>query len=540
MAYTGTNVPYFKGFKRITMKKYKVISILIFAMLLSLVLAGCSDSTLLDDYKNQGNTVAITYDGNGGDFIGSQTVSIVDLLNPDKYTKDSSGYVHIKLTEPTAKLRPSGGSKPVTLSMQGYFFAGWYKNRELKKDENGNVLDWNGRILEEIDGNYYVRDSEDKPVGYPACVSYSDRWDFASDTVDVKVDEDRNFSLTLYAGWVPYYAFDYYYEESEGNWVKYATTSFDYKTTNAEGSTTYDRDTMFIPKYKDGAMNYKIPYNDGKNYDFPSRDGYTFEAAYSDEACTQQITESFEHQGTLNLETGTSVNSVQNIYVKFLDGVIYKINTAEELSKNGNAKGIYYIENDLDFTGVTWPNALQYNAFEGKFYGNGHTISNLSVKFNSTSARCGGLFGSVAIGAVIENLTIENLTYDYVATGYTSGGAYGLIAGDINDQSTVSINLIGDLNLRIGNVSWNTAGASASKINVVAGGNLDGITCDKSAIKLTLYGKLMYGSNPPEYTYSYKPDTVSVDNDGYINIEVGGIHKYNQENYLIPIGGQNE
>ncbi len=522
------------------MKKYKVITILILAMLLSLVLAGCSDDTALDSYKKQGYTVSVTYNGNGGDYIGSQAVSLVDMFNPDNFAKDGDGTVHIKLTEPTSKLRPSGGSDPVTLSMQGYFFAGWYKNRELKKDESGNVLDWQGRVLEEIDGNYYVKDSKNKPVGYPACVSYSDRWDFASDTVDVNLNEDRNFSMTLYAGWVPYYTFDYYYEESEGNWVKYATTSFDYKNTNAEGSTTSDRDTIFIPKYEGGAMNYKIPYADGRNFDFPSREGYTFEAAYSDEACTAQITESFEHKGTLNLETGTAVNSVQNIYVKFLDGVIYKINTAEELSKNGNSKGIYYIENDLDFTGVAWPNALQYNAFEGKFYGNGHTISNLSVKFSSTSARSGGLFGSIASGAVIENLTIKNLTYDYVATGYVSNGNYGFIAGDISDKSTVSITLTGELNLKIGNVSWNTSGASSSKINVVAGGITDGVTCDKSTIKLTLYGKLMYGSNPPEYTYSFKPDTVSVDEEGFIAIQVGGIHKYNQENYLIPIGGQNE
>lgn len=522
------------------MKKYKVISILIFAMLLSLVLAGCSDNTAIDDYKKQGYTVTVTYDGNGGDFIGSQTVSLTDMFNPDKYTKDSNGLVHIKLTEPTAKLRPSGGSDPVTLSMQDYFFAGWYENRELKKDKDGNVLDWQGRVLEEIDGNYYVRDSEDKPVGYPACVSYSGYWDFSSDTVDVKVDEDRNQSLTLYAGWVPYYTFDYYYEESEGNWVKYATTSFDYKNTNAEGSTTSDRDTIFVPSYQDGAMNYKIPYADGRNYTFPSREGYTFNAAYSDEACTQQITESFTHKGSLNLETGTAVDSVQNIYVEFLEGEIYKINTAEELSKNGNAKGIYYIENDLDFEGVTWPNALQYNAFEGKFYGGGHTIKNLSVKFNSTSARCGGLFGSISSGAVIDNLTIENLTYDYVATGYVSNGNYGLVAGDISGQSMVDITLTGELNLRIGNVSWNTTGASSSKINVLAGGITDGITCDKTSIKLTLYGKLMYGSNPPEYTYSFKAETVSVDEEGFISIEVGGIHKYNQENYLIPIGGQNE
>lgn len=520
------------------MKNSKVILILIFAMLFSIALIGCSDMTEIDKYKEMGYTVQVTYNGNGGNYIGSQAVSLVDMFNPDKFTADSDGKVHIKLTEPTSKLRPSGGSDPVTLSMQGYFFAGWYKSRELKKDADGNVLDWNDRVLEEIDGIYYVKGTDPLAAGYPACTSYSDYWDFETDTIDVDLNGDKEVSITLYAGWVPYYSFDYYYQQ-DGQWTKYATTSFDYKATNAEGSTTSDRDTIFMPKYESGAMNYKTAYSDGRSYDFPQREGYTFDSAYLDSQCTQKIDQSFTHQGSVDLESGKAVNSVQNIYVKFLDGVIYKIQTAEELSKNGDADGIYYINSDLDFTSVEWPNALKYNAFEGQFYGNGHKISNLNVTFNSASARCGGLFGSIASGAVIKDLTIENLTFDYAATGRINGGSYGLVAGDISNGADVSITLAGALNLKIGAISLNTVGNAKSTINVLAGGDVTGITYNENDITLTIYGKLSYGSNPPEYNYNFKKE-VTVDSDGYLNIAVGGINKYDQESYTISIGGQNE
>lgn len=373
---------------------------------------------------------------------------------------------------------------------------------------------------------------------YPACTSYSDYWDFETDTIDVDLNGDKEVSITLYAGWVPYYSFDYYYQQ-DGQWTKYATTSFDYKATNAEGSTTSDRDTIFMPKYESGAMNYKTAYSDGRSYDFPQREGYTFDSAYLDSQCTQKIDQSFTHQGSVDLESGKAVNSVQNIYVKFLDGVIYKIQTAEELSKNGDADGIYYINSDLDFTSVEWPNALKYNAFEGQFYGNGHKISNLNVTFNSASARCGGLFGSIASGAVIKDLTIENLTFDYAATGRINGGSYGLVAGDISNGADVSITLAGALNLRIGAISLNTVGNAKSTINVLAGGDVTGLTYNENDITLTIYGKLSYGSNPPEYNYNFKKE-VTVDSDGYLNIAVGGINKYDQESYTISIGGQNE
>lgn len=80
------------------------------------------------------------------------------------------------------------------------FFAGWYQERELVKNENGNAVDKDGNELEERDGSYYYPNSETK--GEPA-YTYSDYWDFEKDTIDYS-EEDGEVDITLYAGWVPY------------------------------------------------------------------------------------------------------------------------------------------------------------------------------------------------------------------------------------------------------------------------------------------------------------------------------------------------
>lgn len=492
------------------MKHYKLIAILIFTALLSVALCGCSDPTEYDELFEQGYTVSVTYDNNGADeFNGSKNNSIVDMFNPDDYAKDPNGVAHVKLMEPTNVLRPSGGSDPISLTKKGYFFAGWYKERTFKTNEKGEILDWDGKVLEEKYGGYYVKDAETETIGYPACVSYSGYWDFANDTIDV--GENREVSLTLYAGWVPYYQFDYYYQV-DGKWEKYGETTFDYKTTNREGSTTFDRDTLFVPSYENGAMNYVTQYNDKRSYTFPKIDGYTFNSAYTDEACTKLITDKFEHEGSLDLETGVAVNRVQNIYVKFDEGEIYKIDTAAQLAENANVNGIYYLNNDLTFTeDVKWPVAFSYNYFNGKIYGQGHVIKNAYVSFASTSAKLGGLFGGISETAVIDDLTFENVTVDYVVTGYVKECNFGLISGSVSEKATLNFKVKGELTMKFGNVSLNTADGGDDIAIYQIADNLDGITVESAQTKVVVYGVEQYGTEPKLYDYTIKNDSVKAE-----------------------------
>ena len=97
------------------------------------------------------------------------------------------------------------------------------------------------------------------------------------------------------------------------------------------------------------------------------------------------------------------------------------------------------LDADLDLTGVTWKpigsvfdgdgNLLHY--FSGKFYGNGHTISNLdfSKNYGKTEYPSFGFFSEV-YGAEISGLTIQGkldvsnpAEAEYVVFGTVAGGA---------------------------------------------------------------------------------------------------------------------
>ena len=100
------------------------------------------------------------------------------------------------------------------------------------------------------------------------------------------------------------------------------------------------------------------------------------------------------------------------------------------------------LDADLDLTGVAWKpigsvfdgdgNLLHY--FSGKFYGNGHTISNLDFSENYGKAEY-PVFGffSVAYGAEISGLTIQG-KLDVSNSGYVF---YGTVAG-VAENSKIS------------------------------------------------------------------------------------------------------
>ena len=96
------------------------------------------------------------------------------------------------------------------------------------------------------------------------------------------------------------------------------------------------------------------------------------------------------------------------------------------------------LDADLDLTGVTWTpigskfdtdgNLLHY--FSGKFYGNGHTISNLdfSANYGKTEYPSFGFFSEV-YGAEISGLTIQG-NLDVSNAGYVYFGTVAGVAAD--------------------------------------------------------------------------------------------------------------
>ena len=104
----------------------------------------------------------------------------------------------------------------------------------------------------------------------------------------------------------------------------------------------------------------------------------------------------------------------------------------EELVNAGNdTTGVRFIlDNDIDLSSVSnfTPIGTSSNKFKGTFYGNGHTISNLTI--NSSSGYT-GLFGYTD-GATIQDLGVVDA--EITSTEYYTGG----LVGDCSN-STISI-----------------------------------------------------------------------------------------------------
>jgi hypothetical protein len=375
-------------------------------------------------------------------------------------------------------------------------------------DEAGNIL------VEKDNGTYILATSEgtDKEIIATPAYEYDGYWDFEKDVIEYAAadyaETNGICTFTLYAGWVPFYQFEYY-REVNGKWEAYGTTSFDYKAANDENNTAFaDVDTLYLPTWVDGAMQYKH----SATYEFPKVENKTFLAAYTDEACTQEITTSLEHSGSIDKANAKAINPVQKIYVKFEDGVRYKITTAKQLASNGNAKGIYEILADLDFTGLAWPAALSNNIFTGKFESvNGAKISNASVTINSDATAYGGLFGQIGAGASVKNITFENATVDFksVAKRVDEAG-FGLFAGNIHENATVE-NVTVSGTYKIG--AFLVQKPAGYAFSLTANGKADGGTAGAITVQL-------YGSRKPTGAYRYyvNPETAKVEN-GVLNLE---------------------
>ena len=483
-------------------RKFKVILSLGFAALVCAGFAACANKTEIDKISQKGYDISVTYDPNGGKVSSRTSVMIVDMFNPDDY-KNDDGVANIKLLDPQDESRKVNNDE-IQITKAGYFLAGWYKNRTLVTNAAGKPLDVYGEVIELIDAkkNTYIYPGTEKEA-IPA-YTYSERWDFETDTIKY-VDEGQKVSMTLYAGWVPYYEYNYYYKEAETNtWTEYATTTFDWWTAKNNANFA-NRDTLYTPNWSEidsqtnevsGYMNYQHLYDetagavDTDKFTFPKMSGKTFKAAYLDAECQTIIDGSFEHQGALDIETANPVNWRQNIYVEFDEGEQYKIKTAKQLVNNPNLIGHYEILADLDFTGEKWPALFTTGEFSGKFYskaGNTFTLSNVSATLSSSNSESrtdevGGLFGKLAKSAVMENVSFVNATLDIASMGTRSDEAsYATFIGLIEDGATVSgVSFSGTM--KLGPI---TPGTDFS-LNLLANGNKTGITAGD--LHLTVYG----------------------------------------------------
>lgn len=496
------------------LKKLRIIIGIVFIITLCAGLSACKKSGAFDKYD-----VLVYYDANGGSFGGIAGVTIVDGFKFSDYETDENGNYHFKLLDPTSEARPAKDKR--ILDKTQSFNLGWYKTRKSQTDEDGNLLDAEGNSLIEVEGVYYVKGTEndESPVTSEPYYTYDDKWDFENDEFVVN-PQNGKAELRLYAGWVPYYFFNYYVQE-KGEWVKYGETYFNYENLMKEDSEYYDRNTIWTPEWNEGVMDHDHSYNKG-TYTFPKYDGHTFVAAYTDPECTDKIDGSFVHEGTLDVEHAIAINRVQNIYVQFEDGVKYRIEKAEQLSKNVSLNGQYTILDNLAFTDtVKWPAAFVTGTFNGTFVAaEGEiTVTGVSIAFNNQSAEYGGLFGRIGAGAVVKGIKFVDVGLDIQETYRRQNCTIGLFSGDINEKATVE-NITVNGTIRLGKI-YNDAVTTCSLNMLVNGENKNGVSVSADGVNLEIYGYL--ANDGVNYRFDVDPDLTTIDeSNGEVKIVYTG------------------
>ena len=361
--------------------KIKATLLVLLLLVTVIFVTGCAkDATPYEINDAEGYNVSVKYDANGG-FFTTNTAVIVDSYN----LADLKGQNQIALIAPEDARR---GNDSFVAINSGHFMAGWYTERI----DNG-------------DGTY----------------TYAGKWNFEEDLLAVDAAAANSSSepvLTLYAAWVPLFQIEFCDLES-GETL--GTYTFDPATTNEILVPALDEES--------GAM---------EMYRFPERSGYTFTGAYYDAEGNQPVeTAAIAHTGIVNYENGTAENHTLKVYTSWDEGEWYHIYTVEQFLDNASINGSYVIHADLDFADEIWPTSLMYGNFTGTIQGNGHTFKNISLEQTNNSKVNAGLFGRLAEGSAITDLTLENVTFTIKAGTRVAGTTYGLFAGAISNETVI-------------------------------------------------------------------------------------------------------
>ena len=157
------------------------------------------------------------------------------------------------------------------------------------------------------------------------------------------------------------------------------------------------------------------------------------------------------------LPTAALAADSNKISITTVDELLQFANAVDNGEYDDKTDAVVSLDADLDLTGVAWKpigsvfdgegNLLHY--FGGKFYGNGHTISNLDFSENYGKAEY-PVFGffSVAYGAEISGLTIQG-KLDVSNSGYVYFGTVAGVAAGSKITDCVSDVSFTDTNIYI-------------------------------------------------------------------------------------------
>ena len=366
-------------------------------------ITSCSKwGTPYEEIDKDGYNVSVRFDSNGGMFAGANNVCVVDVFKLEDAKTNAQGEKEITIIAPDDHHR---GKHAFEISKNGCFLAGWYTERTPVLDANGVHL------------NYYGEPATAQENDY--AYTYSGKWNFETDKVTLDASKEYTSEenvLTLYAAWVPYYNFEFYAQNASGEFELIKTQS---------------ALEMALPKWnvETGKLDYSR---------FPTREDMTFTGAYYDEALTQPITTE-TITGSYNEVNGVS-NNVEpiRVYTTWKTGTWFKIYTAKQFISNSRLDGCYEIMADLDFAGLNWSQALSKGEFKGQIVGGGHKMNNITVLQGDTRQKLGGIFGKLANEAVITDVVFENATFGIERGSIDPNAEFGLLAGNIAGDATLS------------------------------------------------------------------------------------------------------
>ncbi len=452
--------------------RIKLLILTLILVMAAALLASCEGKSPYGGYDEEGYTVSIKYDANGGYFTTNTTV-IVDTYNLSSLPSNSNGEKLLTLVSPDNDVR--GKENSFLPQNAGSFLVGWYTSRTAVTDGEGNELD--------ADGN--IASKSGKPVAY----TYSGKWDFSKDKLPVdpaKVEGSATPVLTLYAAWAPRFTYDFY-DIKTGNLIK-----------SLEVDPIYVKN-ITVPEWNTTTGQLDM-------HEFPKVDNKTFSTVYLDPngATPVEAGAPIKHTGIINENNATTSGNTMKLYVDMLDGNWYNIYTADHFIKYGSPTGNYNILADLDFTGKGWKIPLVYGNFTGTINGNGHKMSNITVHQNDTSKMSAGLFGTLAASSNINNITFENVTLNIETGSRFNDASYGLLCGiRVSGATLDSVQISGKIAITASlpviqnNPSIGLLCGSGSAADV----DISGITCE--ALEST------DGSNPISLTVEGNKVTVT-------------------------------
>lgn len=365
--------------------KNKLI-VLLLALLSLFVFGGCTLTDGLEDVLSDRNlTAQVTYYANGGAFGNN-------VKEKNFYYPENAKAINISQTSIT--------SGSIKIERAGYELVGWYF---VELDGNGQPVFEN-----EEEGVYKLEDE----VNFNQLLQKGDHWIVAAKwraLVGIKVVMVCEEGATVEVG-----------QAKDG--ITAGATSF----TNGDeiGELSYS---------SKGVANLSTALPDSKLFTVKDK-AFTFLSYYMDAACTVPAPNSV-----------TRGEEDITIYAKYLTGNWNLVKEAGDLSDmfKGKAEN-YYLVNDIDYTGK---GLIQPSKdFKGVIQGNGHTISNLKIgKTLLASDTQISMFGNIAQGAKIENITFENVTMEYTAKTELFPEIYGVFTSLAEDATIENVTIRGTL-----------------------------------------------------------------------------------------------